>query len=264
EGETLLELLKSGEPMVAMVAPSFPIVFDPEKITGELKLAGFQEVVEVTAGAKRTNEMLLTALKENEKARFITGPCPSMVRMIRTKYPQALDYLAMQIDSPMAATARIVMDKFPGKKPVFIGPCLAKRFEAAEDHPELNILCVTYKDVQQIFKELGIEEGMVVKKVPFDIEEESTRLYPFSGGLAQSSGVKEILSDDQIEVVSGWKNGEAALERFLGSNQVRLLDILFCEGGCVNGPGIASTLTIDERRKKVTDYWEKQLQPELK
>ena len=243
--------------MVAMLAPSFPIIFDPKVIAGQLKRAGFSEVVEVSAGAKRTNEMLLEALKKDKTARFITSPCPSIVRMIRTKYTSALEYLVTEVDSPMAATAREVIKNYGGKRPVFIGPCLVKRLEAYEDYPELNILCVTYKDLQQIFNDLNIGERESDKTVGFDMAGEETRLYPISGGLAQSSGVRELLSEDDIEVVSGGKNLESAITRFLESDHLRLLDILFCEGGCISGPGIVSPLTLDQRRQKITDYWNK-------
>lgn len=255
ENKTLLELLKNGYPMVAMLAPSFPIVFDPKTIAGKLRRAGFQQVVEVSAGAKRTNEMVIEALKKDDQARFITAPCPNIVRMIRTRFPEALKYLATGADSPMVVTARKVIEKYPGKRPVFIGPCLVKRLEASEDYPELSILCVTYRDLQQILADLKIEEEAGDKDAVFGLEGEETRLYPISGGLAQSSGARDLLSDDDIEVVSGAKNAEEAIKRFLASDHIRLLDILFCEGGCINGPGIASTLTIEERRKRITDYW---------
>lgn len=259
ESQTLTELLKNSSSLVAMLAPSFPIVFNPKTIVGQLRRAGFQQVVEISVGAKRTNEMIIEALKKDETSRFIASPCPNIVRMIRTKFPQAVKYLATAVDSPMVATARLVAEKFVGKRPVFIGPCLVKRLEAGEDFPELNILCITYRDLQQIFADLKIEEEEEDKNIAFDLTGEETRLYPISGGLAQSSGVRDLLSDDDIEVVSGGKNIEQAVKRFLDSDHIRLLDILFCDGGCVSGPGIASSLTLDERRKKVTDYWNRQI-----
>ena len=257
EGQVLLELLTSHQPVAAMLAPSFPIVFNPETIVGQLKRAGFGEVVEVSVGAKRTNEMVISALKKDVNSRFITSPCPSIARMVRTKFPEAVKYLATAVDSPMVATAREVIRRFPDKRPVFIGPCLVKRLEADEDYPELNILCVTYKDIQQILADLKISEEESDKKVAFDLSGGVTRLYPISGGLVQSSGARDLLSDDDIEVVSGGKNAEEAIKRFINSDHLRLLDILFCDGGCVNGPGIDSPLTIEERRKKITDYWNK-------
>ncbi len=259
EFQSLLDLLKKNTPLVAMLAPSFPVVFDPKKIVGQLKRLGFEQVVEVSAGAQKTNEMVITALKNNPEARFITSPCPNIVRLIKSRFPGAEGYLTRVIDSPMAATAKIVKEKFPNKKAVFIGPCLVKKLEAREDHPELDILCVTYKDIQNIFTEQKIGEKASDQNLNFDLVTSETRLFPISGGLVQSSGARDLLAEEDIEVVSGAKNVEAAIKRFLESNHIRLLDILFCDGGCISGPGIESTLTIEERRKKITDYWHKEL-----
>jgi iron only hydrogenase large subunit-like protein len=249
------DIIKSGQSLVAMLAPSFPIVFNPKTIVGQLKRAGFAEVVEVSMGAKKTNEEVLAKLNENVENRVITNPCPNIVRMIRSKFPEAINYLPISVDSPMAATAKLVKDKFPESRPVFIGPCLVKRLEAAEDRPELNILCVTFKDVQQLLIDLNIGEEIDDEKNTFSMVEENTRLYPVSGGLTQSSGARDLLSEDDIGVVSGAKNAMEAIQRFLDSDHIRLLDILFCEGGCINGPGIVSPLTMEQRRKKITDYW---------
>jgi len=258
DSQNLNDLLKDKKPMVAMLAPSFPIIFNPKTIYSQLKRAGFENVVEVSVGANQTNVEIISELKNNVQSRFITSPCPNIVRIIRTKYPQALKYLAMNVNSPMIATAKIIKEKFPQKQPVFIGPCLVKRLEAAEDHPELNILCVTYKEIQQLFIDLNIKDNLLDNNNnSFDLTDENTRLYPISGGLAQSSGARELLNEDAIEVVSGPQNIDNAIKKFLASDHIRLLDILFCDGGCISGPGINSPLTIDDKRKKIIDYWNK-------
>ena len=249
--------MDENQPKVAMLAPSFPIMFNPAAIVGQLKKAGFKYVVEVSSGAQRTNQMLLDALKKDYTSRFIASPCPNIVRTIRSKYPEAVKYLSITVDSPMVATARQVIKEFPNHRLVFIGPCLVKRLEASEDYPELNIQCITYKDLRQIFTNLKITEKSVTKNLPFDLVGAPTRLYPISGGLTQSSGARDLLSDDDIEVVSGPQNIDAAIKRFLASDHIRLLDILFCNGGCINGPGIDSPLSLDARRQKISDYWNK-------
>ncbi len=255
EIQTLVELLKNGQPLVAMLAPSFPIMFNSKTIAGQLKRAGFQYVVEVSVGAMRTNEMTIDALKTDETSRFITSPCPNIVRMVRARFPEAVKYLSLEVDSPMVATARKVISQFPTSRPVFIGPCLVKRLEATQDYPDLNILCVTYKDLKQIFTSLNIKEEKVDIGTTFDLAGGVTRLYPVSGGLTQSSGARDLLSEDDIEVVSGEKNVQEAIKRFIDSDHIRLLDILFCEGGCISGQGIDSSLSLENRRKKVVDYW---------
>ena len=252
--EQIKILLEKKEHMVAMVAPSFPIMFTQSEIVTKLKSLGFEYVIEVSAGAKKTNQAVAKLLKENPTSRFITSPCASFVRYVRTKHPELLSYLAFQADSPMVATAKIVHETYPGYKPVFIGPCIVKKLEASEDYPELNMLVLTYKELNQILNEKGISNLVSDSQNKFDISEGATRIYPFDGGLTESSGIRELLKDEEIRIISGYKNCEASLKEFIDNKSIRFVDILFCEGGCINGPGITSTLSIPDRKKKVLDY----------
>jgi len=254
DSDKLIDLLKNKSKLVAMLAPSFPIMYDYPKIVNQLKNIGFEKVVEVSVGAKETNRQLIEFIKTHPKTRLITSPCASFVRFIKTKHREFLPYLASDVDSPMVATTKIVKEKCPGFQPVFIGPCVVKKLEASQDHPELNILVLTYKELEEVFKLLNINYQSLAVGVDFDLSESSTRLYPTDGGLTDSSGVRDLLGDDAVRVVSGWKNCESALMEFQNNPKIRLLDILFCEGGCINGPGIASKLSINDRKKKITDY----------
>jgi iron only hydrogenase large subunit-like protein len=252
--EKLIDLLKNNSKLVAMLAPSFPIMYDYPKIVTQLKKLGFEKVVEVSVGAKETNRQIAEFIKSHPQSRLITSPCASFVRFIKTKHREFLPYLTIEIDSPMVATAKIVKEKYSGFQPVFIGPCVVKKLEASQDYPELNILVLTYKELESVFGQLLPNSLNIPNNDVFDLAEPTTRLYPADGGLTESSGVRNLLKDEEIRIVSGWKNCESALVEFQNNPKIRLLDILFCEGGCINGPGIASSLSIEERKKKIVDY----------
>ena len=255
DSDKLINLLKNNSKLVAMLAPSFPVMYEYPGIISRLKELGFQKVVEVSVGARETNRQLVEHIKSHPRLRSITSPCASFVRFIKTKHRELLPYLAVEADSPMVATAKIVREKFPGYQPVFIGPCIVKKLEASEDHSELNILVLTYKELEEVFKKLPFTPTLnSILNNFFDLSESSTRLYPTDGGLTESSGVRNILDDDEIRVVSGWKNCESALKEFQNNPKIRLLDVLFCEGGCINGPGIVSSLSIEERKKKIVEH----------
>lgn len=254
DAQTLVELLKQKQQLAAMVAPSFPLMYKENELIAKLKAVGFAYVLEVAAGAKRTNEAVLKALRDDPHARFITSPCPSFVRFVRTKFPQYEKYLAEQVDSPMIATARIAKERYPEYRPVFIGPCNVKKLESSQDFPELNILVVTYKELEEVFAELHMPE-VSSEGASFDVSEVSTRIYPYDGGLTDSSGVRDILADDEIRIVSGWKSCEGALKEFETNPRIRLVDILFCEGGCINGPGVVSPLSLEDRKRKIQEYY---------
>jgi len=256
EAQELLNLIDKKEKMVAMLAPSFPIVFEYPQIIGMLKKIGFKKVVEVARGAEETNKQLLALIKLHPDRKYITNPCPTIVRLIRNKYPELVQFLAL-IDSPMSATAKIVTKKYPGFKKVFIGPCLLKKLEAKEDYPDLNILAITFKDLQDIFEEKKIRPKITDRFARFDITTQHTRLYPISGGLAQSSGIIKKFTDPQYDVISGPQLVEKALKEFLAKPELKILDILNCEGGCINGPGIISNESLDRRRQKIINYWQK-------
>lgn len=255
ESAQLIDLLSKKEKLVAMLAPSFPIVYKYPAIITMLKKLGFTYVVEISAGAKKTNEELVDDLKKDPASKYITSPCPSVVRIIRKQYPHLVKYLPSDVDSPMVATAKIVREKFPGFKPVFIGPCIVKKLEANEDYPELNILVLTFKETDEVFKHFGIKEE-TNETDKFDLKEEGmTRLYPTDGGLSHSSGITSAFSNKELQVVSGWKNCQEALNNFEKNKEVRLLDVLYCEGGCIGGPGIVSNLPIEERKRLVFEFW---------
>ena len=254
ETATLIELLEKKEKLLVMLAPSFPIVFEYPKIITMLRKLGFSYVVEVAVGAKKTNEELHVLLKANPEARYITSPCPTIVRMIRKSMPQYAKYFTHNVDSPMVATAKIVQEKYPGYRPVFIGPCVMKKLEANEDVPELNILVLTYSELSEVFTHFDIKEEANPDD-HFDISEPGmTRLYSLDGGLSHSSGLTNQLQKDELKIVSGAQNNIKALQEFDTNPKIRLLDILNCPGGCIGGPGIRSNLTTKERINKIKSY----------
>ena len=120
EAKQLIDLIDKKEKLVAMLAPSFVVVFEPMQVIGMLKRIGFKYVIEVARGAEETNKQLLALMKLHPDKRYITNPCPTVVRTIRNRFPQLIGYLA-PIDSPMVATAKITAKKYPGFKKVFIG-----------------------------------------------------------------------------------------------------------------------------------------------
>jgi iron only hydrogenase large subunit-like protein len=254
EIKELLDLLDEKTEMAAMLAPSFPVDFSYPEIIGMLKRLGFKYVVEVSVGANKTNQQLNALLKLHPHKRYISSPCPTIVRLIRNKYPHLVQFLT-PIDSPMAATAKIIAKKYPDCKKVFIGPCLLKKMEAKEDSPELEMLVLTYKEIAEVFKEKNISPKKDDKSFSFDIIGSETRLYPISGGLAQSSCSTKNLTDPEYDVISGQKLVEKALQDFPNKPELKLLDILYCEGGCINGPGVITKDFLDERRKRIVGHW---------
>ena len=126
-------------------------------------------------------------------------------------------------------------------------------------HREQEVLALlaqhlTYQEIGAIFKRLNIKPNPNETQ-PFDLAHKETRLYPISGGLAQSAGLIDRLTDEEYDVISGPALVQKALENFRSNPRIKLLDVLFCAGGCIAGQGIISRQPIKSRREKVITHW---------
>ncbi|GAG38520.1 unnamed protein product, partial [marine sediment metagenome] len=65
------------------------------------------------------------------------------------------------------------------------------------------------------------------------------------------------LTDPEYDVVSGPKLAEKTIQEFPSQPELKLLDILYCEGGCINGAGVITKDSLDRRRQKIITYWKR-------
>ncbi|MFA6255690.1 MAG: [Fe-Fe] hydrogenase large subunit C-terminal domain-containing protein [Candidatus Absconditabacterales bacterium] len=260
ELQTLINAL-CKEKIVALLAPSFPVDFEYPQIILNLKMIGVQKVVELTYAAKLINMEYERILKENPDKRYICPNCPTIVKMIEVKYPELKEYI-IDVASPMVVMDRFVKKQYgPEYKTLFIGPCFAKKMEAKQYGIDYAI---TFKELQEIFdyrKENNIPDCEFTFSVTEDgtpdfdkFYNDYTKVYPLAGGVADSLHVKGILTRDQILVVDGPKNLDAGFQEFKSNENIKFLDILACEGGCIGGPGMMSKEPIEARKQKVLDY----------
>ncbi|MCX6823923.1 MAG: hypothetical protein NT085_02255, partial [candidate division SR1 bacterium] len=50
------------------------------------------------------------------------------------------------------------------------------------------------------------------------------------------------------------QNLDAGFQAFKNNTNIRFLDILACEGGCIGGPGMMSKEPLEVRKQKVLEY----------
>lgn len=252
----LIGLLK--KPTVCMLAPSFPIDFKYPNIIGMLKELGFDKVTELTYGARIVNYWYVDYVKSHPKQKYyITSPCPTCVSLIQKRYPEIEKYLVPHV-SPMAAMAKIAKKYFPDHNVVFVSPCYAKQMMEAPKYDDVIDLVITFKELGKIFEAQDIQaEDFEEQSFEFDsFYEEDTKVYPISGGLAQTAHLRKYFKDDELFIADQPVNLLPAFEEIkAGKSKYRFFDILNCPGGCIGGPGLAnSKLPTEAKRKKVLDY----------
>ena len=250
-----INLIKNNE-SVAMLAPTFAIDFKYPNIIGMLRGLGFKEVTELTFGARMVNWAYANYVKANPKQElFISSPCPTVVALVKSQYPELVKYL-IPVVSPMVAMAKVHKKFNPNCKVIFISPCWAKENLEAPKFKEIDAV-ITLKDLKQIFEQENIKEEDFTEKYHFDsFVREYTKIYPISGGLASTSHIQKLFKDGEILITDGVENIKKAFEDFkAGASKIKFMDLLNCPGGCIGGPAInRQDLSIDQRKKIIFEY----------
>lgn len=239
----VLEEIRAKQQVIAIVAPSILSQYDVpiEQVYGALKEVGFTEIVEVAQGAMMTTENEAKELQEKLEAGqpfMTTSCCPSYVSLVEKHIPDLAKYVS-STGSPMYYTARIVREKHPNAKIVFIGPCVAKRAEARKD--ECVDYAMTFEEIDSIFKGFDIDlETIPSYKINYQ-SDKASHGYAAAGGVL--GAVKNYLKAPNLNGVqlSNLHRKNIALLRSYaktGKAPHQFIEVMACEGGCVSGPSI--------------------------
>lgn len=224
-------LMSKHETVIAIVAPSFAAYFNIsfETMKSTLKKIGFADVFEVAKGAHVVKNEYERLVAENPDQTWITSSCASVNYYIKRHRPEAAKYL-LPVLTPMKALAKILRERYPEAKFVFIGPCLSKKGEAFENGSGVSAVL--------LFEELEdwlAEENIVVHEdESFRNQPRLSRLFPMSGGILatmkQEPGINYL-------PISGFDGVKQTIEDVIdGKLPHCFIEMNFCKGGCVGGP----------------------------
>jgi two-component system, NtrC family, sensor kinase len=262
EDSTMLvkRLLEGEEKVFALLAPSFPLAFQPNaagKVISALRKLGFSEVWEVAFGAELISKEYGRIFKEAiQSGKYvISTPCPSIVSYVE-KYMPSLHSALAPIVSPMLAVARTVRHHFgSGVRVVFIGPCIAKKAEIKDPFVQGIVDAVlTFVELERMFAEAGVEVG-AERASGFDGPLAYLgRAMPITGGLLRTAGLYADILENDVLVTEGKDRVLQVLKEIAeGRSKAKLFDLLFCEG-CINGPKLQSELSVFARKEALTEY----------
>lgn len=224
-------LMSKHETVIAIVAPSFAAYFNIsfETMKSTLKKLGFADVFEVAEGAHVVKNEYERLVAENPDQTWITSSCASVNYYIKRHRPEAAKYL-LPVLTPMKALAKILRERYPEAKFVFIGPCLSKKGEAFENGSGVSAVL--------LFEELEdwlAEENIVVHEdESFRNQPRLSRLFPMSGGILAT--MKQEPGTNYLPI-SGFDGVKQTIEDVIdGKLPHCFIEMNFCKGGCVGGP----------------------------
>lgn len=239
-------LLQSGGKVVVSLAPSFVSEFpdcSPERLVAALRRLGFHAVSETALGAQEVSATVAEALRDPVPRILVSSACPVVVELVNKYLPQHAHRIT-QLCSPLLAHCRLLKQHFgPEARVVFIGPCIAKKLEA-DAHPDLLDIAISFLDLRRWFEEEKIHP-VTLTPGPEDVfQPEAARegaLYPVDGGMIAGIKANCPVTDANFMALSGFENVRDALRDLerITLDKPLFLELLACEGGCVNGPQTA-------------------------
>ncbi|MFP4579899.1 MAG: [Fe-Fe] hydrogenase large subunit C-terminal domain-containing protein [Candidatus Sumerlaeia bacterium] len=252
------DLLAGDAPVAAILAPTFPAEFDTcteDQVVGMIKALGFDYVYEVAFGADLVSKRYVELIRDNPGGRYVATSCPGIIGFVERYLPGVVDKLA-PIVSPMIAMARVAHHIHGDKlKVVFVGPCIAKKGEAASENVAGEVdTALTFQELHAMLAADGIQKDKV-EESDFDPPRAGKgALFPISRGMLQASGLLEDLMVANIIAADGRTNFVDALNEFeSGGMECRLLEVLCCTG-CIMGAGMTCETPLFRRRAHVSRH----------
>ncbi|MCL1907840.1 MAG: 4Fe-4S binding protein [Holophagaceae bacterium] len=254
-------LLRQKERVIVSLAPSFISEFSglmPGKLIQAIKKLGFWAVSETALGAEEISKACARELDKSGAGIHISTACPTIVELIRRYHPEYISYLT-PLTSPVLAHCQMLKRKYGDDIGiVMISPCIAKKLES-DTNPNLLDAALTFAGLHAWFEEYGIDpESLTETDADVFIPEKSHdgSLYPIDGGMGQSINYYSQNKEIEYMSFSGIKNSWNALEglSIQDLKQNLFVELLACEGGCVNGPKVAKHCGTILKRLCITDY----------
>ncbi|MCL0090288.1 4Fe-4S binding protein [Dehalococcoidia bacterium] len=251
--------LADGRRMIASVAPSAPAYFEMASFAQMeqfLSGLGFTAAGETAFGAEMVGQAHDELVEQEVELRpMITSSCPVVVSMVEKYYPDILPHLA-PIVSPMIAHGRYLRRRYGDDAfIVFIGPCIAKKGEIMERAVSGTVdAAITFTELEKWAQETGAAFPAVrMEEEP--VQRVCARLFPIEGGLVGTGHMDTDILAGDIVIASGIEACRNVMEGIRsGALEARLVELMSCEGGCINGPALMDQGSVALARQRVIAY----------
>jgi len=256
--ERAMRLFVPGVKVAASVAPSFAAVFPRwqwRRLPSALRQLGFSYVGETAIGAHHVAVATAAEAAAHPGRGLVCTACPAVVRYVERYRPELTGNLATVV-SPMLAHARHIRERLEGEvRVVFLGPCVAKKAEAERaEHEGLVDVALTFVELDQWLQREGIDLSACEESDFDEAPQGAARLFPLEGGCLRTAGWPTDLLSGEYLAASGFEGVCHALDGLDEASGPRIVEPLFCSGGCVNGPALGGTHNLVGRRLEVLAY----------
>jgi iron only hydrogenase large subunit-like protein len=249
-------LFKNDKPVILSLAPSWVSVFNnysEEKFVRLLRNIGFTHVSETALGAEILSESIAEYIEHSDKKLHISTCCPVIVQLIRKYYPHLTDSLT-PFKSPMQVHASWLRSIYgEDYSVVFAGPCIAKKTEL--ESPDNNVeVSITFTELEELILENNYypQKGEEDRSFSFEpLKALKGSIFPLDGGMLDNIKTKKDTGTKFLSF-SGLSTVKDILEQPPSEDcEPLFLELMACEGGCINGPGMPHNRSIALRKLSI-------------
>lgn len=256
-------LMGTKDRVICSVAPSFASEFQgrEEQLLAALARLGFWGASETAVGAAYVSAAIDRYAKAHDgKCPWISTACPSVVEIVKKYHPDGAGYLA-KVPSPLQ-THCAYLRKLYGDDIgiIFIGPCAAKKNEAdmAPGYPDIAL---TWDELRTWLSDEHIsldtvDTSQALRFIP--AKAGVSAYYPVENGQIVTSELwgANAFNRDAVPL-SGMGEIQAVFSKL--SKDMPFLELLSCEGGCINGPVGDKSISLAERKSAVVKFTQDRL-----
>lgn len=270
--EVSRNLLHKRKKVFVSLAPSYASEFSdtPEAVLIALRRLGFSEISETAIGASLVSAAIDIHMKSGNPRSWISTACPSVVELVYRYHPELVKDLA-PIPSPLQCHSAYLRHLYGNDIGiVFIGPCIAKKVEA-DQSPGFPDVALTFRELRNWLDQEGLDlksiqdnevtAESVGQMVPAEAGEST--LYPVEGGMVATFGIGKDVFQDKAVSVSGVEFVSETLvdlQKAPDMEAMPFLELLNCEGGCINGPGKSNFRSSAVSKAKASQFTKARIQ----
>ena len=255
-------IMGTRDKVICSLAPSFASEFagKEDRLLAALKKLGFSAVSETAVGAAIVSAAIdRYASGHGGRCPWISTACPSVVEIVRKYYPEDIPYLA-KVPSPLQTHCAYLRSLYGDDIGIiFIGPCAAKKNEAdiAPGYPDIAL---TWDELRawiedEHFSLDSVDEKDALSFVP--AKAGVSAYYPVENGQIVTSKLWGNAFNKDAVPLSGMGEIQAVFSKL--DPDMPFLELLSCEGGCINGPVGDKTVSLAERKSVVVKYTQARL-----
>jgi iron only hydrogenase large subunit-like protein len=131
---------------------------------------------------------------------LLSSCCPSFKIFVKKNFPE-LEKCISKSNSPMVETGKLIKEKDPKAKVIFIGPCASKKLEFQSGTPSKYIDCViSFEELQALFDARNIHLHDL-KPTPLNDASYYGRIFAKSGGIL--AGITNFAKLDKNTQLNG-------------------------------------------------------------